>query len=154
MLAVALATLAVALPQHGVVVPGRSFGGLPLGATSAEVEATWGRRHGRCHDCAPATWYFTYEPFQRRGAGVSFQASRADAFFTIWAPAGWHTDRGLVIGSQESRIARLYGSLPRTDCGSYSVLVLRRQATDSQLYVRNGKVWGFGLTRAGAPPCR
>jgi hypothetical protein len=154
MLATALAALAIALPQHGLVVPGERFGGLRLGATRAQVEAKWGRRHGRCQDCARPTWYFTYEPFEPRGAGVSFRSGLADAFFTIWAPAGWRADRGLVIAAPEARIARLYGSLPRTDCGAYSALVLRRHGTDTQFYVRNGKVWGFGLTRAGAPPCR
>jgi hypothetical protein len=154
MLAVALATLAIALPQHALVVPGTSFGGLRLGATRAQVEGTWGRRHGRCQDCAQPTWYFTYEPFEPRGAAVSFRGGLAVVFFTLWAPVGWHTDRGLAVGAPQARIAWLYGALPGTDCGTYSALVLRRHGTDTQLYVRNGKVWGFGLTPAGARPCR
>jgi hypothetical protein len=153
MLAAALATLAITLPQHALVVPGKSFGGLRLGATRAQVEAKWGGRHGRCQDCARPTWYFTYEPFAPRGAGISFRAGLADAFFTIWAPAGWHTNRGLLVGAPEARIVQLYGALPRTECGTYSALVLRRRGTDTQFYVRERKVWGFGLSSAGAPPC-
>jgi hypothetical protein len=153
MVAAALAALALGLPPHGVVVPGKSFAGLGLGATAAQVRTTWGRRYGRCRDCSQPTWYFTYKDFQPQGAGVAFFAGRASAFFTIWAPRGWRTNRGLAVGDPETRIASLYGFLPRTECGTYSALVIRRGRADTQIYVYKGEVWGFGLSRAGAPPC-
>jgi hypothetical protein len=151
--ALALTTLALALPQHGVVVPSTSFGGLHLGATRKQVEAVWGRRHSRCLDCSRTTWYFTYKRFEPQGAGVSFRDGVADSFFTVWSPGGWRTDRGLVVGDPESRIAVLYGSLPRAECGRYSALVLRRGRAATQFYVYQGEVWGFGISWAGAPPC-
>ena len=154
MLAAALTALSLTLPQHGVVVPGKSFAGLPLGATAARVRAAWGPRHGRCRDCARTTWYFTYKKFAPQGAGVSFRDGAAEAFFTIWSPHGWHTNRGLAVGDPEAKITQLYGVLPRAECGTYSSLVLRRRGTDTQFYVYKQKVWGFGLSRAGAPPCR
>jgi hypothetical protein len=153
MLAAALATLALALPQHAVVVPGKNFAGLRLGATRAQVESAWGRRHGICRGCPRPTWYYTYKKFEPEGAAVSFRDGAAAAFFTIWSPAGWHTDRGLTVGEPEARITRLYGTLPRAECGTYSALVLRRGDTDTQFYVYKGEVWGFGLSSAGAPPC-
>jgi hypothetical protein len=153
-LALALSTLALALPQHAVVVPGRSFAGLGLGATGAQVERAWGPRHGVCRGCPRPTWYFTYRKFSPEGAGVSFRHGAAEAYFTLWSPPGWRTSRGLVVGDPEARISQLYGALPRTECGTYAALVLRRGRTDTQLYVHDGKVWGFGLSRAGAPPCR
>jgi hypothetical protein len=152
-LAVALTTLALALPQHGVVVPGKSFAGLRLGVIGTQVQKAWGARHGTCRSCPTPTWYFTYQKFDAQGAGVSFRNGAADAFFTLWAPPGWRTNRGLAIGDPEARIARLYGSLPRTECGTYSALVLRRGQIDTEFYVYNGNVWGFGLSRAGVPPC-
>jgi hypothetical protein len=154
MVAAALAALALALPPHAVVVPGKSFAGIRLGATQAQVRAAWGRRFGRCRGCSQPTWYFTYTDFQPQGAGVAFFSGKAAAFFTIWAPRGWRTNRGLTVGDPEARIATLYGFLPRTECGTYSALVLRRGRVDTQIYVYKREVWGFGLSRAGAPPCR
>jgi hypothetical protein len=151
---VALAAAALALPQQALVAPGVSFAGLRLGATAAQIEAAWGTRHGRCQGCTRPTWYFTYRPFEPTGAAVSFQNGRAASYFTVWSPGGWHTKRGLTIGDPASRIVRLYGVLRRTDCGSYSALVLRRGRTETQFYVYRGEVWGFGLSWAGAPPCR
>ena len=152
-IATLLTTVALAFPQHAVVVPGKSFAGLRLGATAAQVRAAWGSRFGRCRDCKRPTWYFTYGKFQPKGAGVSFEHGTVTAFFTTWSPAGWHTDRGLKLGDPEARITRLYGVLPRAECGTYSALVLRRGRTDTQFYVFKQEVWGFGLSSAGAPPC-
>ncbi len=154
MLAIALTTVALALPLHGVVVPGKSFAGLKVGATRAQVEHAWGSRHGPCSDCSQPTLYFTYKRFQPQGAGVSFRSGSAVSFFTLWSPAGWRTDRGLAIGDPEAKITHLYGVLPRAECGTYSSLVLRRGRTDTQFYVYDHKVWGFGLSVARASPCR
>jgi hypothetical protein len=152
-LAAALVALTVALPQHGMVVPSKSFGGLRLGASRARVERAWGTRHGTCAGCLEPTLYFTYERFEPQGAGVSFRNRAAVSFFTLWSPSGWHTNRGLAIGDADTRITELYGALPRAECGTYSALVLRRRGTDTQFYVRQQRVWGFGLSRAGVPPC-
>jgi hypothetical protein len=152
-MAVLALAVALGLPQHGVVVPGHSFAGMKLGATRTQVRDAWGPRFGRCRNCRQATWYFTYRDFQPQGAGVVFGAGRAASYFTIWAPPGWRTNRGLTIGDPEIRIASVYGVLPRVECGTYAALVLRRGEVDTQFYVYKRKVWGFGISRAGAPPC-
>jgi hypothetical protein len=151
--AAAFTALALALPGHAVVVPGKSFAGLHLGATGGQVSAAWGPRHGRCRSCTQPTWYFTYKPFEPKGVGVSFRRGAATAFFTIWGPSGWHTDRGLKIGDPAERVSQLYGSLPRVECGTYAALEIRRGHTATQIYLYNDLVWGFGLSSAGAPPC-
>jgi hypothetical protein len=153
MVAAALVAVALGLPAKGVVVPGQSLAGLRIGATQGQVRAAWGPRYGRCRDCAQTTWYFTYRQFQPQGAGVAFRNGRATALFTIWSPPGWHTNRGLTIGEPEARVTEVYGYLPRSECGTYSALVIRGSRFDTQLYVYKGEVWGFGLSRAGAPPC-
>lgn len=153
MVAVALAALVLGLPVKGVVVPGESFAGLRIGATQAQVRSAWGTRFGRCRGCSQPTWYFTYENFQPQGAGVAFLNGRVTSLFTIWSPSAWRTSRGLAVGDPEARVAALYGVLPRTECGTYAALVLRRGRVDTQFYVYKGNVWGFGLTTAGAPPC-
>src|SRR5260221_6687345 len=104
MLATALVALALSLPQQAVVVPGKSFAGLRLGATGAQVRATWGPRHGRCRACTQPTWYFTYKKFEPQGAGVSFRSGAAEAYFTISGPPGWHNDLGLKIGEPAARV--------------------------------------------------
>ena len=153
MLAAALISIALGLPQHGLVVPGQSLGGLRLGATKAQVQAAWGPRYGRCRDCTSLTWYFTYKRFQPQGAGVSFRAGRADQLFTIWAPPGWHTNRGLTVGDPSAQVTQLYGVLPRIECGTYEALLLRRGSTVTEIYLYQDEVWGFGLSPVGAPPC-
>jgi hypothetical protein len=47
----------------------------------------------------------------------------------------------------------LYGTLPRLECGTYSALVLMRGATETEFYVYDGKVWGFGLSSAAVQRC-
>jgi hypothetical protein len=152
-LQVALAVLALALPQHAVVVPGRSFAGLQLGATGMQVRSAWGARYGVCRGCPQPTWFFTYRPFQPQGAAVSFRSGGAASFYTLRAPAGWHTDRGLTVGDPEAKVTALYGALPRAECGTYSALALRRRRAETQFYVYAGKVWGFELSSAAAPRC-
>jgi len=153
MLAAVLAAIVLGLPQHATVVPGRSFAGLQLGATGMQVRAVWGRRYGVCRGCPRPTWFFTYERFTPQGAAVAFRGGAAESFYTLRAPPGWHTNRGLRIGDPEARVTALYGVLPRAECGTYSALVLQRGAGETQFYVYAGKVWGFGLSSAGAPRC-
>ena len=143
MIAVALVAVALALPQHGVVVPGHSFAGLQLGATRAQVSAAWGPRYGRCRDCPQTTWYFTYKDFQPQGAGVTFRQTAPPSYFTIWSPPGWHTNRGLKIGDPEIEITSIYGVLPRVECGTYTALVLRRGADRHAVLRLQGR--GLGL---------
>jgi hypothetical protein len=150
----ALLALALALPQHGVLVPGRSLGGLRLGATPAQVRAAWGPGHGRCRSCTDETWYFTYRAFAPQGAGVEFRRGRAVALFTLWSPPGWRTSHGLAVGDPEARITQLYGALPRLQCNAYSALFMTRDGTTTAFYVVADKLWGFGLSRAAVPVCR
>lgn len=145
---------AAALPREGVLIPGRSLGGVTLGATKAQVLAKWGRRHGVCRRCRETTWYFNYAQFAPQGAGVEFRGNRAVALFTLWSPVGWTTPKGLRLGDPAARIDELYGPLETTPCRGYSVLrrVSRRAITS--FYVENEKVWAFGLSRRGIPLCR
>jgi hypothetical protein len=148
------ASAAAAPPRAGIVVPGKSLGGLALGATRAEVRTAWGPGFGICRDCRQQTWYFNLRRFEPQGAGVAFRRGRVVALFTLWSPRGWHTDRGLQIGDPAARIAGLYGPLLRTNCGTYAVLRLRSGRTATSFYVVDEQVWGFGLSRLAEPACR
>jgi len=145
---------AAAPPRAGVVVPGKSLGGLTLGSTRAEVRAAWGKGYGVCRDCRQPTWYFNLRRFEPQGAGVTFRSGRAVALFTVWSPPGWRTSRGLRIGDPAIRIAGLYGPLLRVTCGTYYALTLRRGRVTTSFYVFDEQVWGFGLSRPSQPVCR
>jgi hypothetical protein len=148
------ATAAAAPPRAGVVVPGKSLGGLNLGATPAHVRAAWGARHGVCRDCPERTWYYNLRKFEPQGVGVSFRRGRAVALFTLWSPPDWRTDRGLAIGDPAERVAALYGSLLRVTCTNYYALTLPRGNTTTAVYVFNDQVWGFALLARGQRVCR
>jgi hypothetical protein len=148
------APAAAAPPAAGTLVPGRSLGGIELGATAAEGERRWGRAYGVCRGCARTTWYFNYYAFQPRGAGVELRAGRVTALFTLYQPAGWSTSRGLTLGDPVARVTALYGSLVRRECGGYAALELPRGQATTAFYVVDERVWGFGLSDRGVPVCR
>jgi hypothetical protein len=145
---------AAAPPTTGVLVPGRSLGGIALGATAAEVERRWGRAYGVCRGCTVTTWYFNYFAFQPRGAGVELRRGRVAAVFTLYQPPGWRTTRGLVLGDSVARVTSVYGALVRRECGGYAVLELPGRGAVTGFYVLDDRLWAFGLFRPGVPLCR
>ena len=148
------AVTALLLPQHGVVVPGRSLGGVRLGDTRAAVVARWGRNFGVCRGCRAPTLYFNYRPFTPEGAGVTLRRGQVVAAFTLYAPSGWRTTKGLLIGDLEARVTELYGALPRTSCNGYDALTLHAKRAVTAIYIRTGTVWGFAVMRPTEPVCR
>jgi hypothetical protein len=148
------AAFALSLPPAGLVDPGRSLGGVSLGATQAQVVARWGNGYGRCRSCPAPTWYFTYRRFAPEGAGVTFRQGRAVALFTHWKPPAWHTTRGLSIGSHAARITEVYGPLARTECKGYYALVLPAGRARTAFYVVDDALWGFAVMRPTESVCR
>lgn len=149
----ALATTAATLPHAGVLVPGRSLGGVHLGEGAAQVRAALGA-HGVCEGCATTTWYFTYAKFTQPGLAVELRAGRVSAVYTIWRPKAWHTPGGIELGAVEAQVTKLASPVTPFQCPSYTALVHDRRGVRTVYYVVAGNLWGFGLTRAGASPCR
>jgi hypothetical protein len=147
------APAAAALPKQGVVVPGRSLGGIRLGMTKKQVVARYGTSFGICRGCRATTWYFTFEPFQPQGVGLSFRGGRVDALWTLWQPPGWRTSDGLALGDDVARITTVYGALDRRDCPDYYTLSRRTAAGMTEFYVVDERLWGLGVSRA-PQPCR
>ena len=145
---------AAAPPSAGVLVPGRSLGGIELGATKADVERRWGRAYGVCRGCPRETWYFNYYAFQPRGAGVEWRNGRAAAVFTVYQPLGWRTPKGLKLGDPVSGITGSYGPMKRQDCTGYSVYLLAGRDVTTAFYVLGNRLWAFGLSRPSVPLCR
>ncbi len=157
-LAAALATgstsAAAALPQSGVFVPGHSLGGIRLGERASAVRATLGRSYGICTNCETTTWYFTYKPFDQHGLAVELTGGRVSAVYTLWEPGGWRTASGLRLGVVEGQLTDATGPLVSVTCSSYVARVADGTQARSVYYVVQGKLWGFGLLRAHADPCR
>ena len=153
-LTLAAPAAAEALPPKGVLVPGVRLGGIRLGDTEADVKKAWGSQFGKCTKCALPTWYFNYTKFKPQGAGVTFRRHRVVAVFTLYAPPGWRTTNGLEVGDEAPLITELYGGLKLVGCGSYSAYRIPRRKSTTAIYVHEGKVWGFGLSRPGVPLCR
>lgn len=145
--------LSLLLPNHGVLVPGKSLGGVSIGMTRAHVRATWGTTFGRCRGCPEETWYFNYRNFTPQGAAVRFAKGRVDAVWTLWQPSGWHTSDGLTLGAPAAQVTAHYGALVAIDCGSYRALIRTKGHVTSVYYVFAEKLWGFGLSLPGAGPC-
>ena len=145
---------AAAPPGAGVLVPGRSLGGLELGATKAEVEKNWGRAYGVCRSCPRETWYFNYYAFQPRGAAVEWRNGRAVGLFTIYQPLGWRTPKGLALNDPASRITGMYGPLRTIGCDGYSVLTLAGRNVTTAFFVLGDRLWAFGLSRPSVALCR
>jgi hypothetical protein len=154
-IALAAATAATAGPPGaGVLVPGRTLGGLRLGMTLAQVEAAWGRAYGRCRSCMRPTLYFNLYAYRPEGAGVELRRGRVSAVFTLWAPGAWETSRGLRIGDSAAEATATYGPMARTACRGYHALTLTSRRAVTAVYVVGTEVWGFGLLARGTPVCR
>ena len=140
-------------PDAGLFVPGRSLGGISLGASRAEVVAAWGRAFGRCRGCSTETLYFNRYAFRPDGAGVALRAGKVVAVFTLWAPAGWRTAQGLHVDEPLLRLEATYRPLRRVGCAGYEAFLLPGSGARSVVYVLDERVWGFALLGEGHPVC-
>ena len=150
---VVTSSAAAALPRAGVFVPGRSLGGVHLGESASAVRAILGA-HGVCRGCATTTWYFNYQPFSQRGLAVELTRGRVSAVYTLWQPTGWRTAKGLRLGVIEAQLTISTEPLVNVVCSGYDARVADGPQARSVYYVVQGKLWGFGLLRAHANPCR
>ena len=148
------APAAAGLPKAGTLVPGRSLGGVRLGESSRAVIASFGTFYGTCSDCPHHTWYFTYKPFQKQGLAVESAAGRVSGVYTLWRPTDWHAPHGLRFGATPLAVHQAVGTLRTVGCQDYDALVRDSAKARTVYYVFAGKLWGFGLFRRGASPCR
>jgi hypothetical protein len=153
LVALAATPAASAPPRAGLFVPGKSLGGVSIGMTQADVLRAWGNRHGVCRDCARPTWYFNYRPFEPQGTGIVFERRRVVRVFTVWRPDGWRSGSGLVLGDDAGKVSEVEGPYREERCPNYKALVVRTGKVESVFYVFHGRLWAFGLMRAGRSPC-
>jgi hypothetical protein len=147
-------TATAALPRAGTLVPGRSLGGIRLGESADAVRAALGHDYGLCRGCATTTWYFTYRPFDRHGLAVELTRGSVSGVYTVWRPSGWETRGGLRLGSLDGELTIAAGPLVTVSCPSYDARVADTAKARTVYYVFRDRVWGFGLLRPHASPCR
>jgi hypothetical protein len=147
-------TAAAALPRTGALVPGRSLGGVQLGQTGAAVRAALGADYGLCRGCETTTWYYNYRPFDRHGLAVELTDGRVSGVYTVWQPPGWTAPKGIRLGALDSQLTTLTGPLINVSCSGYDARVADSPRARTVYYVARGHVWGFGLLRPHANPCR
>ena len=144
-----------ALPLKGLLVSGQSLGGVSLGDSPADVEATWGTAYTVCKSCTLTTWYYTYAT-KPVGAGVVFDKSdHVVAVFTLGSPFGWHTEKGLPVGEDIHAMTALYPA-PQMNykaCIGYSALSQRQGSAVTSIYTQAEVVYGFALTAPGRSVC-
>jgi hypothetical protein len=148
------ATAAAGLPKAGTLVPGRSLGGVRLGESAGAVRSALGTFYGTCRGCPRRTWYFTYAPFDKHGLAVEFSGRRVSGVYTLWRPAGWHAPHKLGFGTSVLAVHRLTGASRTVSCTDYDALVRDSARARTAYYLFDGRLWGFGLFRRGASPCR
>jgi hypothetical protein len=152
---VTLAIAAVlALPQQGVLEPGKSLAGVRLGTPEAQVRRALGPRFGVCRGCPRRTLYFTYSAFNAVGLGAEFVRGRAVALYTLWSPPGWRTSDGVELGADELQVTNTYRGMLRTQCVHYYGFALRRGRVATAFWFRDGTLWSFGLQRPSLSLCR
>lgn len=145
---------AARLPRAGVLVPGRSLGGIRLGETAHAVRAVLGQRFGVCDNCARQTWYFTYRLYEAKGLAVEFEQQRVVGIYTLWQPKGWRATNGLRLGATPLEVHDHAGRTHTVTCQDYDALVSDRPSSTTAYYLYNGSLWGFGLFRGKSTPCR
>ena len=148
------APAAAGLPKAGRLVPGRSLGGIRLGESPRGVRSTLGKFYGVCSSCTIRTWYFTYRPFHKQGLAVEFERGRVSGVYTLWRPRGWHAPHRLGFGSSSLAVHAATHAKLTVVCTGYETLVTDTAKVSTAYYLYAGKLWGFGLFRPGASPCR
>lgn len=142
------------LPNPGKLVAGRSLAGVRIGESQRGVTAALGRSHGVCSVCATPTWYYNVQAFDQHGLGVEFTRGRVSAVYTIWQPDGWTGPKGLTLGAPQAQVDASTGAIFQVPCPGYDAWVNDRKTVRTVYYILNGSLWGFGLMRANANPCR
>jgi hypothetical protein len=142
------------LPKAGSLVPGRSLGGVRLGESPRAVRASLGHTYGTCRGCTRTTWYFTYHPFTQQGLAIELDGGRVSAVYTLWRPPGWHGPEGLRFGATPLTVHDRAGARHTITCNGYTALVRDTFQARTAYFLYAGRLWGFGLFRRGADPCR
>jgi hypothetical protein len=139
-------------PVSGILVRGKSLGGVKLGESASAVRALWGSDYTVLPG-VPTTWLYwspTGDPF---GAGVSFRHRVVTAVFTVGGIAGWRSTDGLRTRQLLAQFNDPGPSATQTACIGYGAVSTRSGSAVTSIFMQGNAVYGFGLTRPSEPVC-
>jgi hypothetical protein len=140
-------------PVNGILVRGKSLGGVQLGESASAVRALWGSDYTILPG-QPTTWLYmspTGAPF---GAGVSFRHRAVTAVFTLGGIAGWRTNDGLHTRQLLASFNDPGPSTTQTACIGYGAVSTRSGSAVTSIFMQGQAIYGFALTRPYEPICR
>ena len=140
-------------PVKGVVVPGKTIGGVGLTDTTLTVVHKWGRNYKVCPYCKKVTWFYEYPTGEPLGAAVKFEKGKVVSVFTLGSPAGWGV-KGVMMGDPVSNVYNLFGNTGSVSCIGYDALTIRIGRNTMSFYTTGGTIYGFALTGPTERPCQ
>ena len=90
----------------------------------------------------------------KRLLAVEFDRGRVSGAYTLWRPQGWHAPHHLRFGATPLTLHDRVGTLRTVPCQGYIALVRDTFHARTAYFLYAGRLWGFGLFRRGATPCR
>jgi hypothetical protein len=142
-------------PTRGVVVPGKTIGGVALGMSKTQVKGRWGSGYTLCTSCGTiTTWLYEYRGGEPLGAAVRFnKADKVIAVFTLGSPAGWGL-KGVMIGDPVSNVYNLFGNTGSQNCIGYNALTVDIDGSVTSFYASSGVIYGYALTVRAESACQ
>lgn len=137
-------------PVRGVLVPGKSLGGIRLGDDGGKVLTLWGRDYTMLPG-QPMTWLYMSPTGDPYGAGVSFREGKVTAIFTLGGITGWHRSDGVHVGELLQTFNAPNGKT--TACSGYGAISTRSGGAVTSILTIGQAVYGFALTRPSEPIC-
>jgi hypothetical protein len=137
-------------PVNGVLVPGKSLGGIRLGDTGGKVLTMWGRDFTMLPG-QPMTWLYMTPTGDPYGAGVSFRDGKVIAIFTLGQIKGWRRSDGLRTGQIYGKFNDPAGKT--TACVGYGAMSTRTGDAVTSILMNGQSIYGFALTRPRVPVC-
>jgi len=137
---------------NGILVRGKSLGGVKLGESASAVRALWGSDYTVLPG-QPTTWLYWSPTGDSFGAAVSFRHRVVTAVFTLGAITGWRTSDGVRPGQLLSTFNNPGPSTTQVACIGYGAVSTRSGSAVTSILMTGQSVYGFALTRPSEPVC-
>jgi hypothetical protein len=139
-------------PVNGVLVRGKSLGGVFLGESASDVRVAWGNDYTVLSD-KPTTWLYWSPTGDPYGAAVSLRGGYVTAIYTLGGIEGWRTNDGLSPGQTLATFNNQGPGTTQTACIGYGAVSTRSGSAVTSILMQGQAIYGFALTRPSEPVC-